>query len=118
MPIDPVNSPPQPPQLRRADPNIRAENEPVPTFAVPVAQPVVKEQAPPPVEAVVEKPVLEPRLPPPRLRIEFDTDAGRYVYQSVQTGTGEVVQQFPTEEALRRLSYLRDVAASKVDKQA
>ncbi|MCW5730756.1 MAG: flagellar protein FlaG [Alphaproteobacteria bacterium] len=51
-----------------------------------------------------------------RLRIEFNEDAARFVYQSVEPTTGRVVQQFPNEDMIRRVAFLREQLAGKVDK--
>lgn len=48
--------------------------------------------------------------PPPgtRLRIEVDDGSGRFVYQSIDIETGDVLNQFPAEEILKQLAFLRE----------
>lgn len=50
-----------------------------------------------------------------RLRIEFSNEAGRFVYQSIEPATGKVLDQIPKEEVIRRLSFLREQEAPKID---
>ena len=52
-----------------------------------------------------------------QLSIEFDKDAGTYVYSLIDPTTHKVVREIPTEEALRRIKYLRQNAGLKVDQQ-
>ncbi len=42
--------------------------------------------------------------PATRLSILYDTDASQFVLRSLDAGTGEVVQQYPTESVLRRVA--------------
>lgn len=42
--------------------------------------------------------------PATRLSILYDTDASQFVLRSLDAGTGEVVQQYPAEEVLRRVA--------------
>lgn len=64
---------------------------------------------------------LEAALPggefPPNttLRIEQDEESGRFVYQSVDNETGEVVRQFPPEDFLEILSSFREPEGVVVD---
>lgn len=51
-----------------------------------------------------------------RLRIEFNEEAARFIYQSVEPVTGQVLQQFPNEDMIRRVVHLREQLAEKVDK--
>ncbi|MFQ5348742.1 MAG: flagellar protein FlaG [Rhodothalassiaceae bacterium] len=50
-----------------------------------------------------------------RLRVFKDDDSGRFVYQSVNSRTGEVVRQFPPEEILKLVAQLRDVTGIVLD---
>lgn len=43
-----------------------------------------------------------------RLRIDLDTESGRFVYQGIDVKTGEVVTQFPAEEVLKQLAFYRE----------
>lgn len=50
-----------------------------------------------------------PNKPPgTKLRINLDEGAGRFVYQGIDTNTGDVVTQFPADEVLKYLSYIRE----------
>lgn len=104
---------------RRAEP--KAAPESVPSSLFGTAEPPPPAPAPtqvPPVDSTANASLPEPQLQPPRLRIEYNPDVQRYVYKSIEAVTGQVVQQLPTEEALRRLSYLRDIAKKELDKSA
>lgn len=50
-----------------------------------------------------------------KLRIEHDEASGRFVIQSVDKDTGEVVQQFPPEEILAMIAYFREIEGLAVD---
>lgn len=52
------------------------------------------------------------------LSIELDELSGRFIYQSIDNESGEVVRQFPPEELLRLLSIVRDAEGIAVDEQA
>ena len=52
------------------------------------------------------------------LRIQIDEGSGRFVYQSIDNDSGEVVRQFPPEDLLRLLSNVRDVEGIAVDDEA
>ncbi len=58
------------------------------------------------------------RLSNSKLRINLDRDAGRFVMQTVDIDSGEVVAQFPAEEMLRILSYYRQESGLVVDDSA
>src|SRR5690606_30903933 len=45
------------------------------------------------------------KFPAGRLRIDHDKDSGMFVYKTVDPATGEVLQQYPTDEMLRYISY-------------
>ncbi len=50
-----------------------------------------------------------PNKPPgTRLRIDLDSDSGRFVYQGVDIKTGDVVVQFPSEEILKLIAFSRE----------
>lgn len=54
-----------------------------------------------------------------RLVIRKDDDTGRFVYEFRDSGTDEVVKQFPAEEVLRALASFRQAMTGKVlDRQA
>lgn len=42
--------------------------------------------------------------PATRLSILYDTDASQFVLRTLDAGTGEVVQQYPAEDVLRRVA--------------
>jgi hypothetical protein len=96
---------------------------PRPPFEIPGAEPGEEPAAP--AKSTVA-PADSPEAPKPvapgpaetRLRIEFDPDAGRFVQYGVDPDTGRVIRQIPTEEALRRITWLRDVQEAKVDARA
>ena len=48
-----------------------------------------------------------------RLSISFDQASNRFVYRGIDAETGEVVNQLPPEEALRRFAYLRELAGQQ-----
>lgn len=48
-----------------------------------------------------------------RLSIAFDQASNRFVYRGIDAETGEVVNQLPPEEALRRFAYLRELARQR-----
>ncbi len=48
-----------------------------------------------------------------RLSIAFDQASNRFVYRGIDAGTGEVVNQLPPDEALRRFAYLRELAGQQ-----
>lgn len=50
---------------------------------------------------------VKPAEPTTALRIEYNVDAGRFVYLNSDPHSGETVSQVPTEEALRRIAWLR-----------
>jgi len=50
---------------------------------------------------------LPGKPPGTRLRINLDKASGRFVYQGIDTKTGEVVTQFPAEEILKQLAFVR-----------
>jgi len=52
------------------------------------------------------------------LRIEQDENTGRFIYQSVDNDSGEVLRQFPTEQILEFLSFFRDPEGIAVDDEA
>ncbi len=55
--------------------------------------------------AAIRKSLKEVQGPPAtRLSILYDTDSSQFVSRSVNAGTGEVVQQYPAEEVLRRVA--------------
>lgn len=57
--------------------------------------------------------------PATRLSILYDTDSAQFVSRSVDAGTGEVVEQYPAESALRRVAAnnqrLLEAAESDLD---
>ena len=48
-----------------------------------------------------------------RLSIAFDEASNRFVYRGVDAETGEIVNQLPPEEALRRFAYNRELASQR-----
>jgi len=53
-----------------------------------------------------------------RLRIEFDRNAGKFVYFSINTTSGKVENQYPTESILNAARSLHDPSGLSVDKSA
>lgn len=50
-----------------------------------------------------------PNKPPgTKLRIDLDSDSGRFIYQGVDVKTGDVVVQFPSEEILKLIAFNRE----------
>ena len=52
------------------------------------------------------------------LRIEQDENTGRFIYQSIDNVSGEVLRQFPPEQILEFLSFFRDPEGIVVDDEA
>lgn len=53
-----------------------------------------------------------------RLSIERDESSSRAVFRAIDRESGETVKQFPTEETLRAIRSLRDVAGLGLDVDA
>jgi uncharacterized FlaG/YvyC family protein len=53
-----------------------------------------------------------------RLSIDHDAFVQAFVYRSIDKQTGEVIQQWPGEDALRLRRYLRQLAGLVVDEIA
>ncbi|MBL4803077.1 MAG: flagellar protein FlaG [Emcibacter sp.] len=50
-----------------------------------------------------------PNKPPgTKLRINLDDDSGRFVYQGIDVKTGDVVTQFPADDVLKYLAFIRE----------
>lgn len=62
--------------------------------------------------------ISENELDNTKLQINRDEASDRFIYQSVDNDTGEVVRQFPQEEVLRMLANIRDPEGIAVDQQA
>lgn len=60
---------------------------------------------------------LPDQAPNTKLRIDQD-DYGNFIYQGVDVKSGEVVQQFPSDEVLNFISYYRDKEGIVVDEEA
>ncbi|UTW54194.1 flagellar protein FlaG [Kordiimonas sp. SCSIO 12610] len=52
------------------------------------------------------------------LRIEQDEATGRFVYQSIDNASGEVLRQFPPEQILEFLAFYREPEGIVVDDEA
>ena len=70
--------------------------------------------------AAIRKPSKEFQGPPAtRLSILYDTDSSQFVLRSIDAGTGEVVQQYPTESVVRRVAAntqrLLEAAETRLD---
>jgi len=50
---------------------------------------------------------LPAQAPNTKLRINQDEETGRYIYQGIDTKTGDVITQFPAEEILKFIAYNR-----------
>ncbi len=50
---------------------------------------------------------LPGKPPGTRLRINLDKSSGRFVYQGVDIKTGKVLTQFPADEILKQLAFIR-----------
>ena len=59
--------------------------------------------------------LLSSELGQSRLRINRHDAAGRFVYESIDKRSGEVVKQFPTEEILEVLAFYREAQGLVVD---
>lgn len=51
---------------------------------------------------------LPSKPPGTRLRIDLDDETGRFVYKGIDIETGDVVNQFPADEILKYLSFMRE----------
>ena len=50
-----------------------------------------------------------PGKPPgTRLRIDLDDASGRFIYQGIDTATGDVVTQWPAEDILKFVAFNRE----------
>ena len=52
------------------------------------------------------------------LQIIQDDEAGRFVYRVLDAETGEILSQYPADEALRELAFWRDLKGLSVDTSA
>ena len=50
-----------------------------------------------------------------RLGILLHEDTGRFVYRGINSTTQEVERQYPPEDVLRRLAYLRELSGKLID---
>lgn len=53
-----------------------------------------------------------------KLEINLDEDSGRFVYQSINRDSGEIIKQFPPEDLLDILSKFREIEGLAVDDNA
>ena len=87
----------------------RVRNQPAPSERVEVGADVRESKA-------EFEPKAQPSPSPPassggtRLSIAFDQASNRFVYRGIDAETGEIVNQLPPDEALRRFAYLRELA--------
>ncbi|MCF8473604.1 MAG: flagellar protein FlaG [Emcibacter sp.] len=51
---------------------------------------------------------LPSKPPGTKLRINVDDGSGRFVYQGIDVNTGDVITQFPSEEILKFVSFIRE----------
>lgn len=68
--------------------------------------------------AVVDRFLSDLTVATTRLRINENRDAGVFVYQSIDRLSGEVIQQYPSDEQVRQLAYYKELAGGKVDSRA
>ncbi len=59
--------------------------------------------------------LLPEARPNTRLRINVDADTGRFIYQSIDTESGEVVAQFPPEQLLELLKAQSEILGVFLD---
>ncbi len=59
-----------------------------------------------------------PEDPNTRLRIDRDEETGRFIYQNIDTESGEVISQFPLESILDIVSQFRDLEGLILDNEA
>ncbi|MDP6565099.1 MAG: flagellar protein FlaG [Alphaproteobacteria bacterium] len=52
-----------------------------------------------------------------RLSISFERSIGRFVYRGVDPETGEVVREYPSQEVLKRIAALREIAGVTIDRR-
>ncbi len=52
------------------------------------------------------------------LQIIQDDETGRFVYRVLDAETGEILSQYPADEALRELAFWRDLKGLSVDTSA
>ena len=108
---DPVGSTASPPGAGPAD--AAAGGTPIGTTAG--SGPIDAQQRAEKALNALLKDVIGDRSEDRRLRVFKDDDSGRFVYQSVNSRTGEIVRQFPPEEILKLVAQLRDVAGIVLD---
>ena len=53
-----------------------------------------------------------------RLQIDKDRDTGHFIYKSIDTKTGMLHRQFPSEEILRMLAFFRELDGLLYDSEA
>jgi hypothetical protein len=51
-----------------------------------------------------------------KLSIRYDEPSGRFIYRELDPATGEVLSEFPAEEALERLARLKNLAGAALDR--
>ena len=61
--------------------------------------------------------LLDSKLGTSRLRINQDNDSGRFIYESVDRESGEVLKQFPPEQVLQVLAFSRQAEGIVLDDQ-
>ena len=69
-------------------------------------------------EAIIDFIPEEEVLENSSLRIEQDEATGRFIYQSVDNVSGEVLRQFPPEQILEFLAFYREPEGIVVDDEA
>jgi uncharacterized FlaG/YvyC family protein len=96
---------------RHVDEKVNASNE---------RQSFVDEQVPEENDALIRaaemmESFIPDAIPNTKLRIDQDEETGRFIYQSIDKETGEVIRQFPAEELLRFVTLHRDAVGMIVD---
>ncbi|PWE17574.1 hypothetical protein DDZ18_07845 [Marinicauda salina] len=97
--------------VHRATANQRRETE---EGGTPPADPGrVREQ----IEAIEELRMEFEALPQSRLQIEREDESGRFVYRFLDQETGEIVRQWPPEDYLELMNYLRSLQGGLLNEQ-
>ncbi|SLN77145.1 flagellar protein FlaG [Oceanibacterium hippocampi] len=68
-------------------------------------------------ETTLNSAVQLPDYPNARFAVDFHKESNNFVYLLVNNEDGEVIKQFPSEEALKRIAYFRGLSGLSVDKQ-
>jgi hypothetical protein len=87
----------------------RSSDQPSPQFVVPVRKSTAATSDVAPQPDLVNAPKPAAIVDSTRLSVSLDADTNTFIYKSVDSANGDVVWQWPSEQVLRVLQYLRSV---------